>query len=157
MGLARSTVRKFAYADSFPERAIRAPGPSMLDPFLDHLEGRLAEGCENAMALWRELRELGFTGNPRRVHLWLQERRSEPARTTPHRWLEGQPARRPRAEPALLSSKQLAWLLVCSPATLKPEEKAALARIEQDPEAARHGADAPLRRPDPRCQRHATA
>jgi transposase len=73
----------------------------------------------------------------RRVHLWLQERCSEPAGTTPHKWLEGQPTRGPRAGPALPSTKQLAWLLVCSPATLKPEEKAALARIEQDPEAAR--------------------
>jgi transposase len=89
------------------------------------------------MALWRELRELGFKGSPRRVHLWLQERRSATARTTPRKWLEGRPAREPRAETALPSSTQLAWLLVCSPATLKPEEKAALARIQQDLEAAR--------------------
>jgi hypothetical protein len=108
----------------------------MLDPFLEHLEARLAEGCENGMALWRELRELGFKGNPRRVHLWLQERRSATARTTPHKWLEGRPAREPRSEPALPSSRQLAWLLVRSPITLKSDEKAALARVEQDPEAA---------------------
>jgi hypothetical protein len=131
-----SALSTHCYADSFPERALQAPGPSMLDPFLDHLEARFAEGCESGMALWRELRELGFKGNPRRVHLWLQERCSEPAGTTPHKWLEGQPTRGPRAGPALPSTKQLAWLLVCSPATLKIEEKAALARIEQDPEAA---------------------
>jgi hypothetical protein len=80
----------------------------MLDPFLDHLEARLADGCENGMALWRKLRELGFKGSPRRVHLWLQERRSEPARTTPQKWLEGQPTRGPRGAPALPSSRQLA-------------------------------------------------
>lgn len=32
VGLARGTVRKHAYAASFPERAARAPIPSLLDP-----------------------------------------------------------------------------------------------------------------------------
>jgi len=41
MGLARGTVRKCADAESFPERAIRAPGPSLLDPHLAHLEVQL--------------------------------------------------------------------------------------------------------------------
>lgn len=42
MGLARGTVRKFAQAELYPERSARAPGPSLLDPFLPHLEARLA-------------------------------------------------------------------------------------------------------------------
>jgi transposase len=37
MGLARGTVRKFADAESFPERAARAPGPSILDRHPAHL------------------------------------------------------------------------------------------------------------------------
>ena len=45
MGLARGTVRRYAYAQSFPERAARVPEPSILDPYLGHLEARLAEGC----------------------------------------------------------------------------------------------------------------
>jgi hypothetical protein len=53
-GLARGTVRKFAQADSFPARAVRQPGPSILDPFLPHLNARLAAGYENATALWCE-------------------------------------------------------------------------------------------------------
>lgn len=117
MGLARATVRKFAYAESFPERAVRAPGPSILDPFLGHLEARLAEGCENGLALWRELRALGFQGSSRQVHRWLGERRSAEARTTPHRRTKGR-ARELRAAPSLPSPKQLAWLLVCPPASL---------------------------------------
>ena len=40
MGLARGTVRKFADAESFPERAVQPPGPSILDPHLDYLEAR---------------------------------------------------------------------------------------------------------------------
>ena len=50
-GLAQATVRKYAYAESFPERAVRRPGRSILDPFIAHLEARMAEGCEDAMAL----------------------------------------------------------------------------------------------------------
>src|SRR4051812_6429515 len=57
MGLARATVRKYAEAESFPARPAYGPRPSILDPYVPHLEQRLAEGCENAMALWRELRD----------------------------------------------------------------------------------------------------
>ena len=86
MGLARGTVRKFAHARSFPERATRAPRPSILDRYLAHLEARRAAGCENAMALWRELRALGFAGTHRQVHRWLADRRTAPAKSTPDRW-----------------------------------------------------------------------
>jgi hypothetical protein len=54
MGLARGTVRKFADAKSFPGRAVRPAGPSILDPHLDHLEARLVAGCETATALERD-------------------------------------------------------------------------------------------------------
>jgi len=50
-GLARATVRKYAHAESFPERAVRRPGRSILDPFIAYLETRMADGCEDAMAL----------------------------------------------------------------------------------------------------------
>ena len=62
MGLARATVRRFARAESFPERSVHAPQPSLLDPFLPWLEVLLAAGCQNASALYRELRTRGFTG-----------------------------------------------------------------------------------------------
>ena len=54
-GLAPATVRKHAHSESFPERAMRPAGRSILDPFLPYLAKRRAEGCENAMALWREV------------------------------------------------------------------------------------------------------
>ena len=43
MGLARGTVRKFADAESFPERAVRPTGPSILDPS-SRLPGGAARG-----------------------------------------------------------------------------------------------------------------
>ncbi len=87
--LARATVRKYARAETFPERAVRVPGRSILDPFLQYLEGRHAAGCENALALWREIRAKGFGGTSRQVHRWLQIRRSAPARSTPRRRSNG--------------------------------------------------------------------
>ena len=140
MGLARGTVRKFAQTESFPERAARAPARSILDPYLAHLEARLAAGCENAMLLWRELRDLGFSGTPKQVHRWLSPRRTAPARSTPHcrRDLQTQ-AFRPDgcdAGPALPSPRQLAWLLVQPMHALAAADQATVARVKQDPDVS---------------------
>ncbi len=140
MGLARGTVRKLAHAPRFPERAAGAPHPSILDPYLARLEARRAAGCENAMALWRELRALGFAGTHRQVHRWLADRRTTPAKSTPHRWRSG----RPRATPpggdggpaALPSPRRLAWLLVRPAARLPAVDAATVTRVARDGEAA---------------------
>jgi hypothetical protein len=141
MGLARGTVRKSAYAPRFPERAAGAPGPSILDSYLPHLEVRLAAGCENAMALWRELRTLGFAGTHRQVHRWLAERRTTPAKSTPYRWRSGRASAAPPpcgagVPPALPPPKRLAWLLVLPPPRLPAAEATIVARVEQDGDAA---------------------
>jgi hypothetical protein len=46
MALWRDLVRLYAYAQSFPERAVRVPGPSVLDPYSDYL-GQYAHSCKN--------------------------------------------------------------------------------------------------------------
>jgi transposase len=138
MGLARGPVRRYAYAQSFPERAARVPGPSIIDPYLGHLEARLAEGCENASVLWRDLKELGFAGSAKQVRRWLNERRTGPAKTTPHKWRSDPSGTASDAvhDPALalISPRQLAWLLVRSPEALDAPATATLARMAQDPE-----------------------
>src|SRR3954451_21506822 len=135
--MARDTVRRYAHAQSFPEHAARVPEPSILDPYLGHLEARLAGGCENASVLWRDLKELGFVGSAKPVRRWLNERRTAPAKSTPHQWRSDQS--RTASDPvhgpaALLSPRQLAWLLVRSPEALDASATATLARIAQDPE-----------------------
>ena len=135
MGLARATVRKYGQAQNFPERALRAPAPSALDPFIPHLAARVAAGCENGMELWCEVHVLGYPDRAKAVHLWLQQHRSVPAKTTPHRWRKGAstPSGRP---PALLSPKRLAWALVKPAEARSDEEAAAVAQAEQDAETA---------------------
>lgn len=140
-GLALGTVRKYAHAEAFPVRTPYGPGPSILDPYLAHLERRLAEGCENGLALWRELRGQGFPGGTRQVHRWLIDRRTAPAKTGPHlrRTKEGENARRVTENdtaPALPTVPQLAWLLVQPATSLDATDAAVAARIEQDEQAA---------------------
>jgi len=140
-GLARATVRKYAYAESFPERAVRRPGHSILDPFIAHLKARMAEGCEDAMVLWREVQARGYAHGPKVVQKWVAENRTRPARKTPRKWLQDTPA---SAAPgtasgpgsALPSPKQLAWLLVRPTEALSPSDAAAVRRVERDKEAA---------------------
>jgi len=140
-GLARATVRKYAYAESFPERAVRRPGRSILDPFIAYLEARMAEGCEDAMVLWREVQGQGYAHGPKVVQKWVAENRTGPARRTPRKWLQDAPASAaPGAAsgpgPALPSPRQLAWLLVRPATALSPLDAAAVRRAEQDKEAA---------------------
>jgi transposase len=140
MGLALGTVRKHARAESFPGRMAHGPGPSILDPHLPHLEARVAEGCENAMALWRELRERGFPGGTRQVHRWLAERRTAPAKVGRRAGRIGGPGDVPPsvgrgAVPALPTVPQLAWTLVQPTAALDATAAGVIARIEQDVEA----------------------
>jgi transposase len=132
LGLARGTVRCYAYAETVPERAAHARQPSMLDPHTAYLARRWAEGCCNGFQLWRELRERGYLGSRKLVALWTRARRTEPAPTTPHRHrpadgtlpvtpLQGR--RRP-------SARRLAWLLVREPEQLRPAEQHLLARLQ---------------------------
>ena len=133
-GLALGTVGKYARAETFPARISHGPGPSILDPYLSHLERRLAEGCENGLTLWRELRGQGFPGGTRQVHRWLIERRIVPAKTGPHvRHIREAGGVRPSAArntaPALPTTRQLAWLLVQPAAALGAADAATSARV----------------------------
>lgn len=62
VNLDRRTVRGFVRAGAFPERAPRTTDPSLLDAHRQYLVARAADGCRNAMQVWRELRARGFTG-----------------------------------------------------------------------------------------------
>ena len=138
-GLARATVRKYAFAEQFPRHGLRGPEPSILDPYLDHLHTRLAEGCGNAMRLWRELRALGFPGTPKQVLRWFGEHRTRPAKTTIRRW-QAPPCEARTTMPSILtlpSPKQLLWHLLREPDDLDAKTVAAVTRVLRDGEVSK--------------------
>lgn len=99
----------------------------------------MADCCENAMALWREIRHQGFAGPHRKVHRHVAERRAVPAQRTAQKGLSrtgstGAEVLRP--EP-IASLRQPAWILVQPIKTLPHQAVADLSRIRQDAEAAR--------------------
>jgi transposase len=158
LGVAHGTVRKYAAAEEFPARASHRRQRSILDPYLEHLARRHADGCENAMQLWREIRDLGYSGTAKQVRRWLQERRQHSAPTTPHQYRRDEPASdaqdgkvrddagdaaAQRAESQALtalplpSPTQLAWLLVRPSDSLPDSDARTLRHLTQDGEAAR--------------------
>jgi transposase len=133
--LSRTTVRLFASAQAFPERAVRQPMKTVLDPYLPYLEQRWSEGCTNGTQLWRELQARGFWSGPRQVMRWVQYQRDTPAPTTPPKHI------RPRAvqpeQSALAAPRQLVWLFLKPPQDLTRDEQARLAQLRQEPQMLR--------------------
>ena len=138
LNLHRATVRKYYYADSFPERSQRKLRPSILDPYLSYLEKRLHEGCENASQLWREICAQGYPGTRSQVYKWIQGKRTQPAPSTPKRYFgeaqveERRELKRLRSTRGIPSVKQLAWLLTKKAEELSGQEHRLLAWVRQD-------------------------
>jgi transposase len=136
--LNRATVRKFYYAESFPERSQRKLMPSILDPYLSYLEERHREGCQNASQLWREISQQGYPGTRSQVYKWVQQKRQQPAVTTPKKYLtQTELAEKPRQQnrwraPYVPSVKELTWLFTKSEDTLTKREHHILEWLQQD-------------------------
>ena len=94
LGVSRRTVRQFASAEQFPERASRPAVRSKLDPFSAYLSQQLAAGEDNAMQLWRELGEQGYSGSRALVSRWVAQHRQlvpKPDVTVAHKRGRGRP------------------------------------------------------------------
>jgi transposase len=135
--LSRNTVRRYVAADQFPEQATRRPRRRLLEPFIPYLEAQLAAGQENALQLWRELREHHrYTGSRALVSRWVAQHRHLvplPEPNSPPRRQRGRPpaASAPPATPPQhrLSARQAAWLLVREPKKLEEEEQRLVERL----------------------------
>jgi transposase len=119
-GMDVKTVRKFARAEQFPERAQRAAKPTSIDPFVDYLRQRWAAGCRNACALWREIQQrgysLGVSAVRRLVATWRQgDGRGRWKRDAP-------PGPTPLREVKPLSPRTAKWILLREVDDLDAEE-----------------------------------
>ena len=139
LGISIHTVRTYVAADRFPERATRPKVPSKLDPFIPYLRQQLEAGNDNAMQLWRNLRdEHDYPGPRPLVSRWVAKHRylcplPSPGQPKPKR--RGKPPTASTTQPLLqariLSSRQAAWLFVRSPADLNESESQLVERISQ--------------------------
>lgn len=85
VGFARSTVRKYVRADSFPEWPPRRTPLHAGSVHTTYLRQRWAAGCHDATILWTELRARGFTGSVRMVQRAVAGWRSAPRTRGPRR------------------------------------------------------------------------
>jgi transposase len=135
--LSRKTVRRFALADQFPERATRRPAPSKLDPFIPYLEQQLVLGQDNAMQLWREVRDHhGYRGSRALLSRWVaRHRHLRPAADAapPRVRRRGRPAAPAVATAPVsqrrCSARQAAWLLVRHPDELEEADRDIVTRL----------------------------
>ena len=61
-GICERTIRRYLRAPLFPERSAYPCPPGKLTAYHSYLIQRWQAGCQNALQLWRELKEQGFTG-----------------------------------------------------------------------------------------------
>lgn len=120
VGLDVRTVRKFLATDSFPERAERHYWSS-LDPHVDFLRDRWAEGCRNATTLWREVRERGYSGSSVNVRRLVAPWRENDGRR--QRTKIAPSGRRPPKCVTTPSPRRAKWLLLRDVADLDIEER----------------------------------
>jgi len=83
LSINRATVRKFIGAGTFPERAPHKRVGSILDPYVPYIHRRWAEGCDNAIQLWREIEALGYGGKVAMVRRYARRLRARLMGSTP--------------------------------------------------------------------------
>jgi transposase len=83
LSINRATVRKFIGAGTFPERAPHKRAGSILDPYIPYIHRRWAEGCDNAIQLWREIEALGYGGKVAMVRRYARRLRARLTGSTP--------------------------------------------------------------------------
>jgi transposase len=133
-----TTVRKYFYAEAFPERNRRLAAKSILNPHLAYLEFRFQKGCQNATQLWREIKEKGYPGSCAQVFKWVRRRRQQEYLPEESK-ADSIPSKNdyPFAPPPpvmseLPSARQLTWMMIRQPGQLKQEEREVLLRLQQD-------------------------
>jgi transposase len=72
LGINRNTVRKYLRSPEFPQRQLRGRRRSRVQRFDSYLEKRWSEGERNALRLWREISEQGFSGEVTAVRRYVQ-------------------------------------------------------------------------------------
>jgi transposase len=138
LGIGKNTVFRYLHAATLPERQRRADrGRSILTPYHAYLLTRWNAGHRDAVRLFRELQQRGYTGSYPTVARYAQRLRQAQGQAPRQR--------RPRqtlpavAKPAArhLTARRATWLVLRQPERLETDEAALLAQLQaQHPEVA---------------------
>jgi hypothetical protein len=132
-------VRKFVHADSFPERAPKKSSGSILDPYIPYIHRRFSEGINNALQLWREIKEKGYSGKAAMVRRYVTRLRARLAQLTLEQRVQFLGAKTTFKAP---TSRRAAWWLLKQTEDLPPERQAFVERLCQlCPESERGAKD----------------
>jgi transposase len=134
--LDKRTVRRYCRKEQFVD-TVRPRQPSKLDPFRPYLEQQLAAGADNAMQLWRDLRDhYGYRGPSRQVSRWVARHRhlvpvpdATTGRVRRNGHLSADALPRPAPPPLGLSARHASWLLLGQPEALTDDERSMVARL----------------------------
>ena len=99
---------------------------SILDPHLQYLEKRWAEGCHNGLQLFREIEQQGYSGSRPLVSRWAAQMRKQEPKPLAADQVHVKPKRQVKRP---WSARYAVWLLLRQPETLSDEKKAALERM----------------------------
>jgi transposase len=80
LGIGRHQVRLVLRTDGFAEELTSTPRWSGLRRHESYLRERWADGCDNAMQLWRELQDHGYRGSASHVRQFVARWREQPSR-----------------------------------------------------------------------------
>ncbi len=111
----RAIARQYLAAPAFPERTPNRPRRTLLTPYEPYLRLRWEAGCQNAAALWRELRAQGFTGTEGFVRQQVRRWRVTPGQPgKPVRTTSGTLRSAPAIPPPVrvVSPHQAVWLFL---------------------------------------------
>jgi transposase len=138
LGIGKNTVYRYRRTATLPERQRRADrGRSILTPFKAYLLERWNAGHRDALRLFRELQQRGYTGSYPTVARYAQRLRQAQGQAPRQRQL-----RQPLpvvAEPSSrhLTARRATWLVLRRPERLDQDEAAQLAQLQgQHPEVA---------------------
>lgn len=121
-----TTVARFFRADVYPE-IVRSSGSKVEASFIEYLNQRWTEGCQNAAQLYRELRERGYRGS------------SVTIRRVTKRWRSSVPILVKAPPPKLPTPKALTWLLLKPGDQATQEERRLVEELLQQSEAIKQG------------------
>ncbi len=111
--LGRSTVRRYLRRDEIPRWQSRRARTWILQPFIPYLEMRWTAGCHNALQLWHEIQQQGYSGSYATLTRFLRPyRKVHPRR---QRFFTAAASRVP-------STCQVSWLLMQSAEHLTPAQ-----------------------------------